>query len=173
MRAVLVLSSDLPGASARSSGVSQPSTSANHAELQAAAAARFAVQMLDVADSTGALARAFLAWVSAADAELTLIRRWRAGTDPFATARQDAVALTVYLLWRCPNAHHVAEPLAPDVCRAQIARLREADGAKDGVKDVLAVLERHAPREHIDSLSGMLQEWAEAPLAADAWPLGP
>ena len=151
--------------------VDLPPASASHAELQAAAVARFADRILDAADSTGALAQAFHAWISAADVELKLIRRWRAGVEAFPTARQDAVALTTYLLWRCPRAHHVGAPLDPDVGREQIARLREADGAEEGVSDVLAVLERHAPREHIDSLARMLQGWAEAPVDADKWPL--
>ncbi|KAL1515911.1 hypothetical protein AB1Y20_002525 [Prymnesium parvum] len=143
----------------RSGGRDRPLEASAHAELQAAAAECFA-RSLARADSSGALSEAFLAWVASADAELRLIRRWRGGMAPFPSARREAVALTIYLLWRCPKAHHVHLPLQADVCRRMVARLQRGDDPSD-LSAVWAVLEKHAPTAHTRKLSAMLQSWIE------------
>ena len=135
----------------------------SHASLQRAAVACITSAVLTPADASGAAARALEAWLESANDELGLIRRWRARTPRFASARHDAVALAAFLIWKNPGAHEVALPLgSAAACNGLVAEVA-ACGEQEagGLERVLARLAQHAPDEHVRELVAVLTHWYE------------
>lgn len=102
-----------------------------------------------------------LSWFDSAYDELALIREWRARPPELENARHAATAVASYLLYKNPSAHEVTVPLPAQRANQLVAHLvthREERDAR-ATMDVVAVLEQHAPREHVMTLIDTLECW--------------
>ena len=128
--------------------------------LQEAAAACITQAVLDSTDASGASSRAFCSWLATMDAEMALIRRWRARVPRFASVRHDALATACFLLWKNPSAHGVTWPLTKKRCNALVAELGGAT-EPSVLHRVTEELVQHAPGRHVTDLLAELERWFE------------